>query len=242
MNWPRRVSKVGNTFQQIKENGTYPDAADGSFDLFTLSAYKYGAIAEVTDEAKSDPALNVGAIVAEEMGADLAESLATEVWAGSGANEPHGLLTGATLSVTLSGVDTLTEDDLIDLQHTLNQRYRKNGSFYLNDDSARFVRKIKDANEHYLWQPALIAGQPDRLLGSSVSTDINVPAMAASAKSVVFGDFRRAYVLRTVRNISIVRSTEYGFNRDTEALKIRWRGDGGITDPAAYAVGVNAAA
>jgi len=237
MNWPRRVSKVSNTFQALVEAGQYPSTVDGSFDLFTLSAHKFGAIGEISEEALTDPALNVGAIVAQEMGEDLADSLAEQVWLGTSFGE--GILNQATNLTTLAtGKADPSFDDLIDLQHAIIAKYRRNATWTVNDDTARVLRKVKDANDNYVWQPAVVAGQPDMLLGKPVATDPVVPAMAlGGGAGVFFGD-----ILRTVRAIGIVRSTEYGFDRDTVALKIKWRGDGAIYDPYSYALMKPAAA
>lgn len=239
MNWPRRVSKAGNTFQKIQEAGTYQSTTDGSFDLFTLLAFKFGAIAEISDEAVSDPALNVGQIVAQEMGEDLADSLAAEVWDGNGLSET--ILGNVINTVSLAG-HAVTYDELIDLQHSVISKYRRNAGWTLNDLTARDIRKIKDGDGNYIWQPAVVAGQPDLLLGKPVATDPNIPTLdGMSVNGIVFGDLGRAYTLRNVRNIGIVRSDEYGFDRDTTALKIRWRGDGGVSDPEAYATAVTPA-
>lgn len=241
MNWPRRLSKAGNTFQKIQEAGTYQAASDGSFDLFTLLAFKFGAIAEISEEALNDPALNVGAIVARDMGEDLAESLAAEIWNGTDLSET--LLGNVVNGNTLAAAGAPTFDELIDLQHSIISKYRRNAAFYVNDLTARDLRKVKNNDGDYIWQPAVIAGQPDLLLGKPVSTDPVLPTTALNAKgAVVFGDLNRAYTLRNVRQIGITRSDEFGFDRDTVALKIKWRGDGGVTDPEAYAATTNPAA
>lgn len=233
MDWPRRESKTGNTFQRIEESGAYPAASDGSFSLQTLGAIKFGAIAEVSEEAVSDPALNVFSIVAQDMGEDLADSLANALW--------NGGLTESILATALNTVETatagaITFDELIDLQHAIIQRYRRNAQFYLNDTTARSIRKVKNNDGDYIWQPSVIAGQPDLLLGKPVETDPFLPGLAAGERGVVFGNVNRYYTLRTVRNLSVTRSDEYGFDRDMIALKIRWRGDGMVTDPEAIAV------
>lgn len=245
MDWPRRVSKTGNTFQKIAEAGTYQSTTDGSFALATLLAFKFGAIAEITEEALSDPALNVGSIVAQDMGEDLAESLAAAIWGSkttASTDLSETLLYNVVNTAPLAAAGTPTFDELIDLQHSIIAKYRRNATFYMNDLTARDVRKIKDLDDNYIWQPATVAGQPDLLLGKAVSTDPVLPTTALNEAPVVFGDVRRAYTLRNVRNIGITRSDEYGFDRDTVALKIKWRGDGMVADPEAYAAAVNPAA
>lgn len=241
MNWPRRVSKAGGTFQKIQENGTYPDATEGSFELFTLTAHKFGAIAEITEEALTDPALNVGSIVAQDMGEDLAESLSLAILNGAAGTLTQSILPSVVNVETFASGTAVTFDELIALQHAIRQPYRKNASWTISDALALQVRQLKDGNQNYVWQPAVVAGQPDMLLGKPVATESGMPDPALNALGVLFGDLNRFYLLRQVRNISIVRSDEHGFDRDTVALKIRWRGDGGVTDPEAMAVGKFAA-
>lgn len=238
MNWPRRVSKVGGTFSHVLEAHNYPSVTEGEFDLFTLNAHKFGAIAEIPEEALTDPALNIAAIVAEEMGEDLAESLAAEIFSGSILTQ--NLSTSIVVTNSLGAYSATPAagayyDALIDVQHSLRQKYRQNATWTVSDDFARVLRKIKDTEGRYIWQPAVIAGQPDLLLGKPVATEALMPDAGDGALGVLYGDLNRFYVLRNVRNVTVRRSDEYGFNRDTVALKITWRGDGGVTDPQALA-------
>jgi HK97 family phage major capsid protein len=245
MNWPRRLSKVGGTFQHILEAANYPSVTDGDFGLFSLSAHKFGAIAEIPEEALTDPALNIAAIVAEEMGEDLAESLAALIYGGTQGTEitqniKDSLVVTNSLgdfSAAFTDGSNTIYDALIDVQHSLRQKYRRNATWTVADDLERLLRKVKDGNGDYIWQPAVIAGQPDLLLGKPVASEVLMPNAADGALGVLYGDLNRFYVLRNVRNVTVKRSDEYGFDRDTVALKITWRGDGGVTDPQALAGG-----
>ena len=242
MNWPRRTAKVTQTFQHVLESKKYPSVTDGDFSLFPLSAHKFGAIAEIPEEALTDPALNIAALVADEMGVDLAESLAAEIYSGSivSQNISESVLHDSAIPNFGSADDTAVYDALIDIQHSLRQRYRRNATWTVSDDFARLARKVKDAESRYIWQPTLIAGQPDMLLGAPVAVEFlmpQVPTATGSAQVALYGDLNRFYVLRNVRSVSVRRSTEYGFDRDTVALKITWRGDGGVTDTEALASG-----
>jgi HK97 family phage major capsid protein len=105
----------------------------------------------------------------------------------------------------------------------------------LADSSLAVIRKLKDSMGHPLWQPAVTAGAPDLLLGKPITIDQAVPAMAASAKSVLFGDFHAGYVVRRVAGGHLMRLTEryadylqvgfFGFGRfdgqpdDTHAVR-----------------------
>jgi HK97 family phage major capsid protein len=123
------------------------------------------------------------------------------------------------------------------LQHAIIEKYRRNAVFFLNDATALTVRKLKNAVDgNYLWQPALIAGQPDTLLGKAVYTDPNMPEFTgiSGLTGVLFGDFSK-YILRQVRTVTVSRSDEYGWDSDMVAFKGTWRGDGGLSDLQAIA-------
>lgn len=96
---------------------------------------------------------------------------------------------GAGVGVTTSGT-TVTADELIDLVHSVKSVYRKKAVFLLNDSSIKTIRKLKDGNGQYLWQPGLKEGQPDMLLNHRLVTSPYMPEVAASAKPILFGDFK----------------------------------------------------
>jgi len=97
-------------------------------------------------------------------------------------------------------------DDIIDLVYTLNARYRPNARFAMNTVTQGHVRKLKDTNGQYLWQPSLQVGQPDRLLGYEVFSweDLGNPT-TANAFPVVFGDFSKGYTLVRRNGMAIIR-------------------------------------
>jgi HK97 family phage major capsid protein len=86
-------------------------------------------------------------------------------------------------------------DCLITLTYTLNSSYRANASFVMNSNTAAAVRKLKDSQNQYLWQPSSIAGQPDMLLGYPVKIWEDLSDVGANNFPVGFGDFNRGYVL-----------------------------------------------
>ena len=79
----------------------------------------------------------------------------------------------------------LKSDDLLDLVYGLKRPYRKNASFIMNDASLAQVRKLKDNNGAYIWQPSYQMGEPDRILGYKVNTSAYAPTDAIS-----FGDYK----------------------------------------------------
>ena len=86
-------------------------------------------------------------------------------------------------------VSIITADELMDLFYSLKSPYRKKAVWVLNDSTIKAVRKLKDSTGQYLWQPSLMAGTPDTLLGRPVKTSAYMPVIAAGAKTIAFGDF-----------------------------------------------------
>ena len=87
-----------------------------------------------------------------------------------------------------------TADELIDLFYSLNSAYRKNAVWLLNDSTMKNIRKLKDSNGQYLWQPALHEGGFDTLLGKRIYTSPYAPELAAGQKTVAFGDFNYYWI------------------------------------------------
>lgn len=95
---------------------------------------------------------------------------------------------GGQQAVTTAKATDITADELIDLHYGLRAPYRKNAVWLMHDATVKTVRKLKDGNGQYLWQPALTAGAPDLLLGRPVHTSTFVPEVKSGAASVAFGD------------------------------------------------------
>ena len=111
---------------------------------------------------------------------------------GNGTGKPLGILAatgGAQTGITAASSTAVTADELIDLYYSLKSPYRKNAVWALNDSTVKAIRKLKDGNGQYLWQPGITAGAPDMILGRPVRTSAYMPAIAAGAKTIAFGDF-----------------------------------------------------
>lgn len=96
---------------------------------------------------------------------------------------------GAETGVTAASATAVTADELMDLYYSLKSPYRKKSVWVLNDSTIKAIRKLKDTNGQYLWQPSLTAGTPDTILGRPVKTSAYMPTIAAGAKTIAFGDF-----------------------------------------------------
>ena len=135
--------------------------------------------------------------LSDEFGRRLGNAEEQAFLTGTGTGQPTGILTdtnGASAGSTAAKADTLTFDDLIDLFYSLKAPYRQNAVFLMNDDTVKAIRKMKDKNDQYIWQPSVQAGQPDRILNCPVYTSPFMPTMAASNKPVLFGDFNYYWI------------------------------------------------
>lgn len=171
----------------IEEGGalTFGDAA---FDQKFLDAHKLHVAIKVTEELLYDNAFQLENWIIEEFGKALANAEEDAFLNGDGNGKPNGLFKDAQTGVTIDSVD-ITADDVIDLVYSLKRPYRKNASFITNDGTLGVIRKLKDDNGNYLWQPSLQAGQPDTLLGYSIHTSQFVPVLAAGNVAMAFGDY-----------------------------------------------------
>lgn len=117
----------------------------------------------------------------------------------------------STVGVTAAANNAITADELISLVYALKSPYRRNAKFLMNDATVSMIRKLKDNNGAYLWQPSIQAGEPDRLLGYELHTSLYVPTAKAGALTVAFGDFKNYWIAersgRTVQRLNELYST-----------------------------------
>ena len=135
----------------------------------------------------------ISAEFARRIGAKEEEAFFT----GDGSGKPLGILAasgGAETGVTAASATAITADELMDLFYSLKAPYRKNAVWVLNDSTIKAIRKLKDNSGQYLWQPSLVAGTPDTILGRPVKTSAFMPAIGASQKTVAFGDFQYYWI------------------------------------------------
>lgn len=108
--------------------------------------------------------------------------------------EPTGFMTASGVASVKNGHATvLSADALISLMYALPAQYRGNGTWVMNGTTLSVIRKLKDGQGNYLWQPGITAGQPETILGRPVIEAIDMPDIAAAALPIVFGDFKAGY-------------------------------------------------
>lgn len=171
----------------IDENGAYPED-DDTFAQVNIDAHKIGTIIKVSEELLNDSAFNLESYFAQEFGRRIGTKEEEAFINGNGSSKPTGILTSAEVGVTAASDKAITADELIDLFYSLKGVYRRNAVWVLNDTTVKAIRKLKDDNGQYIWQPALKDGDHDTLLGRPILTTGAMPEIAADAKPVIFGD------------------------------------------------------
>ena len=172
----------------IAEEGQY-QGTDPAFGQVVLDAYKVGQMIKVSDELLEDTQFDLAGYLADQLASAIAAAEEAAFCTGNGSGKPTGLFTSASgdAAVTTAAADKITADEIIDLIYSLKAPYRKNARFYLNDSTIKVIRKLKDGNGNFIWQPALTEGQPDRLCGFPVEAT-QAPAVAAGAYVIAFAD------------------------------------------------------
>ena len=174
------------------EEGSTLTFGDATFDQIILDAHKLHVAIKVTEELLYDNAFNLENYILTQFGKALSNAEEDAFINGTGIGQPLGILAetgGAQVGVTSASSTKVTADEIINLVYSLKRPYRKNAVFLANDVCVAELRKLKDNNGQYLWQPSLQAGEPDRVLGYKVYTSPYFPVPTAGGTAVAFGDF-----------------------------------------------------
>ncbi len=194
------------------ENGAYYES-DPTFDQKTIDAFKLTDLVKVSIELLQDSAFDLEGYIAGEFARAFGIAEEEAFCVGNGENQPTGIFTanGGQLGVTAASQTSITADELISLVYSLKSPYRRNAKFLMNEATISSIRKLKDGNGVYLWQPSLQAGEPDKLLGYDLYTTPYAPYTAANAYTVAFGDFKNYWIAdrsgRTVQRLNELYST-----------------------------------
>ena len=189
----RKIPVVASkgTASWIDEEGAYPES-DDSFGQVSIGAYKLGTMIKVSEELLNDSVFDLQSYISREFARRIGAKEEEAFFTGDGKGKPLGVLAatgGAETGVTAASATAVTADELMDLYYSLKSPYRKKAVWVLNDSTIKAIRKLKDNNGQYLWQPSLTAGAPDMILGRPIKTSAYMPAIAAGAKTIAFGDF-----------------------------------------------------
>jgi HK97 family phage major capsid protein len=188
----RKIPVVASkgTASWVDEEGAIPES-DDAFGQVAIGAYKLATMIKVSEELLNDSVFNLESYIAKEFARRIGAKEEESFFTGNGTGKPLGILAatgGGQVGVTAAAAAAITLDEILDLFYSLRSPYRNKAVFLLNDATVKAIRKLKDSTGQYLWQPSIKDATPDTILNRPLYTSSFMPAMAAGAKSIVFGD------------------------------------------------------
>ena len=188
----RKIPVVASkgTASWIDEEAQYPES-DDAFGQVSIGAYKLATMIKISEELLNDSVFDMPAYIAKEFARRIGAAEEEAFFTGNGTGKPLGILAatgGAETGVTAAAADKITMDEVIDLFYSLRAPYRRNAVFIMNDATVKALRKLKDGQGQYLWQPSITAGTPDTILNRPVYTSGFMPTLATGNKTILFGD------------------------------------------------------
>jgi len=183
------IATVSGSASWMEENEAIPES-DSAFGQVILQAYKLGTLMRASTELIEDSAFNIQNFIAREFARRIGIKEEEAFCIGDGIGKPAGVFTegGALIGTTVADTN-ISFDDMIDLFHSVLPPYRMHAVFLTHDNTLKHLRKLKDNNGQYLWQPAVKEGMPDTILGKPVYVSPFAPELKAKTTPIAFGDF-----------------------------------------------------
>lgn len=216
--WKKLFNLGGTGSGWVGETDARPETATPTLAELGFGHGEIYANPAATQQILDDGEINIESWLASEVEAEFAEQEGIAFISGDGAKKPAGILTyvegganaakhpfGAIKVVNSGAAAAITADATLDLVYSLPKKFRQNARFLTNNLSLSAIRKLKDGEGNYLWQPSAQAGQPALLHGYSIAEDENMPDIAANSLPLMFGDFRRGYLIIDRMGIRVLR-------------------------------------
>ncbi len=230
------VTNYGNA-SWIEEEQQIPES-DVAFGQITLGAHKLATAIRISQELLQDSAFDMASFITHEFQRRAGAAEEEAILSGDGSHKPIGLLhdtLGAQVGVTAASSTAITADELIDLQHSLKSGYRRKAAFIMNDATIKAVRKLKDGQGQYIWQPSIRDGVPDMLLNTRIYMSNYMPLPEAGHKVILYGDYSY-YWLADRAGRTLQRLNELYAMTDQIGFKLTERLDGRLILPEAVKV------
>ena len=156
----------------VAEEQEIPETTD-TFTQKTITAHKLTALIKISDELLNDSAFDLESYITAEFARKISDAEEEAFITGNGTGRPFGILhdkEGAELGVTAAAANAITTNELIDLYYSLRSPYRKRAVWIMNDSTVNLLRKLKDGNGQYIWEPGIKTNDTDTILGRKVYT------------------------------------------------------------------------
>lgn len=216
--WKKLFNLGGTGSGWVGETDARPETATPTLAELGFGHGEIYANPAATQQLLDDSEISIEAWLAGEVQAEFAEQEGAAYINGNGVNKPAGILTyvtgganatkhpfGAIPVVNSGAAADITSDSVLDLIYGLPKKYRQNARFLTNNLTIAKLRKLKDGQGNYLWQPSAQAGQPATLHGYGIAEDENMPDVAANALPIMFGDYKRGYLIIDRVGVRVLR-------------------------------------
>lgn len=186
--YPKRT---GITNAKWKGEGQTQEASQPGFGQVEVVVDELTTYVDISNRLLADSAGQAEAEVRLALVEDFAQKEGLAFVSGSGAGQPEGILTNGEIAFTPSGnASAIVADSLITLLYAMPATYRNVGAFGMNGTTLGLLRKLKDGDGRFLWQPSYAAGQPETILGRPVVEIPDMPDVAAGTFPIIFGDWQ----------------------------------------------------
>ncbi|MBK5204918.1 MAG: phage major capsid protein [Polaromonas sp.] len=216
--YSKLFNNMGVTSGWVGEAAARPVTATPTFGTLTYTTGEIYANPSATQGMLDDAEIDLESWLAGEVQTEFAYQEGVAFLAGDGTNKPNGILTyvtgganaavhpwGAITTVNSGAAAALTTDGVLSLIYALPSEFTGNARFVMNRATQGLARKLKDGQGNYIWQPSYVAGQPSTIAGFSVTEVAGMPDVAAAAKAVLFGDFKRTYLVIDRIGVRVIR-------------------------------------
>lgn len=232
----------GTSSGWVGEAAARPQTNTGTFASLGFGWGEIYANPAATQQILDDAEIDLESWLAGEVELEFAKQEGSAFFAGDGTNKPFGILTyvtggtnaakhpfGAIKTVDSGAAAAITSDGIIDLIYDLPSAFTANAKFTMNRKTQGAIRKLKDGDGNYLWQPSYVAGQPATLAGFPVQEVAAIPDVAANAIAALFGDFKQTYTVFDRVGVRVLRDPYT--NKPYVQFYTTKRVGGGVSNP-----------
>jgi HK97 family phage major capsid protein len=201
---PKRTGEFAA--QWVAEEGARAETTGYAVGLEEIPAHELYALVDISEQELEDSVFNLESEMNSEFVEQFAKAEGNAFVSGNAVGKPQGLLTNANVNNVAKGGAALDGDSMISAAHNVKAEYGRNGTFVMNRSTVSAVRKLKDGGGQYIFQPGLYQmGVGSNILGHPIVEATDMPNVAGGTKPVLFGDFRRGYMIVDRVNLSIMR-------------------------------------
>lgn len=196
---PKRTGQFSATW--VSEVGTKTETTGLAYGLEEFTAHEIYALIDISNQMLEDSAFDMESEIRMEAEEQFAVAEGAAFVSGTGVGKPEGILQNADVGNTVSGTAATIADatgqanGLITLKHAIKSAYARNATWIMNRTTIGSVRKLKDADNNYIWMPGIALGRPNTIDGDPYVEMPDMPSEGAGTYPIAYGDFRRAYLV-----------------------------------------------